>query len=51
MHATIRYRNLVGQRYIALTQEVGSLERRFMKVQLAVQELTQHASRAWRGAS
>src|SRR5258707_6916154 len=23
-HATIKYRNLVGQRYIALTQEVGS---------------------------
>src|SRR4051812_28327512 len=22
-HATIKYRNLVGQRYIALTQEVG----------------------------
>ena len=25
-HATIRYRNLVGQRYISLTQEVGSSE-------------------------
>ena len=25
-HATIRYRNLVGQRYISLTQEVGSAE-------------------------
>ena len=26
-HATIRYRNLVGQRYIALTQEIGVLGR------------------------
>jgi phospholipid/cholesterol/gamma-HCH transport system substrate-binding protein len=26
-HATIKYRNLVGQRYIALTQEVGSPDR------------------------
>ena len=26
-HATIKYRNLVGQRYIALTQEVGSSSR------------------------
>ena len=26
-HATIKYRNLVGQRYIALTQEVGGGER------------------------
>jgi phospholipid/cholesterol/gamma-HCH transport system substrate-binding protein len=26
-HATIKYRNLVGQRYIALTQEVGSSDR------------------------
>jgi phospholipid/cholesterol/gamma-HCH transport system substrate-binding protein len=26
-HATIKYRNLVGQRYIALTQEVGSTDR------------------------
>jgi phospholipid/cholesterol/gamma-HCH transport system substrate-binding protein len=26
-HATIKYRNLVGQRYIALTQEVGSAQR------------------------
>lgn len=26
-HATIKYRNLVGQRYIALSQEVGSSER------------------------
>jgi phospholipid/cholesterol/gamma-HCH transport system substrate-binding protein len=26
-HATIKYRNLVGQRYIALTQEVGSSAR------------------------
>jgi phospholipid/cholesterol/gamma-HCH transport system substrate-binding protein len=26
-HATIKYRNLVGQRYIALTQEVGSSTR------------------------
>ena len=26
-HATIKYRNLVGQRYIALTQEVGSSEK------------------------
>ena len=26
-HATIKYRNLVGQRYITLTQEVGSSER------------------------
>jgi phospholipid/cholesterol/gamma-HCH transport system substrate-binding protein len=26
-HATIKYRNLVGQRYIALTQEVGSSQR------------------------
>ena len=26
-HATIKYRNLVGQRYIALTQEVGSTSR------------------------
>jgi phospholipid/cholesterol/gamma-HCH transport system substrate-binding protein len=26
-HATIKYRNLVGQRYIALTQEVGSSDK------------------------
>ena len=26
-HATIKYRNLVGQRYISLTQEVGAAER------------------------
>jgi phospholipid/cholesterol/gamma-HCH transport system substrate-binding protein len=26
-HATIKYRNLVGQKYIALTQEVGSTKR------------------------
>ncbi|WP_210650063.1 MCE family protein [Nocardioides sp. SYSU D00065] len=26
-HASIRYRNLVGQRYISLTQEVGATER------------------------
>jgi phospholipid/cholesterol/gamma-HCH transport system substrate-binding protein len=26
-HATIKYRNLVGQRYIALTQEVGSADK------------------------
>jgi phospholipid/cholesterol/gamma-HCH transport system substrate-binding protein len=26
-HATIKYRNLVGQRYISLTQEVGSADR------------------------
>ena len=26
-HATIKYRNLVGQRYISLTQEVGSAKR------------------------
>ena len=26
-HATIKYRNLVGQRYVALTQEVGSAKR------------------------
>jgi phospholipid/cholesterol/gamma-HCH transport system substrate-binding protein len=26
-HATIKYRNLVGQRYVALTQEVGSSKR------------------------
>jgi phospholipid/cholesterol/gamma-HCH transport system substrate-binding protein len=26
-HATIKYRNLVGQRYVALTQEVGSTDK------------------------